>query len=82
MERELSISEARKHLPELVDEVAERRTPIVITRRGKAVARLVPCPPSLEDEDRHPLRGMGIWISDDFDEPMEDLWEIVANSRP
>jgi prevent-host-death family protein len=43
--REVQASEAKTHLPQLLDDV-ERGETIVITRHGRAVARLVP------DEDR------------------------------
>ena len=39
--REVQASEAKTHLPELLDEV-ERGETVVITRRGRPVARLVP----------------------------------------
>jgi prevent-host-death family protein len=39
--REVQASEAKTHLPQLLDEV-ERGEIIVITRHGRAVARLVP----------------------------------------
>jgi prevent-host-death family protein len=43
--REVQASEAKTHLPRLLDDV-ERGETIVITRHGRPVARLVP------DEDR------------------------------
>jgi prevent-host-death family protein len=43
--REVQASEAKTHLPQLLDDV-ERGETIVITRHGRPVARLVP------DEDR------------------------------
>ena len=43
--REVQASEAKTHLPQLLDDV-ERGETIVITRHGRAVARLVP------DEER------------------------------
>ena len=39
--REIQASEAKTHLPRLLDEV-ERGDTIVITRHGRAIARLVP----------------------------------------
>ena len=39
--REVPSSDAKTHLPQLLDEV-ERGTTIVITRHGRPVARLVP----------------------------------------
>ena len=39
--REVQASEAKTHLPRLLDEV-ERGETIIITRHGRAIARLVP----------------------------------------
>jgi prevent-host-death family protein len=39
--REVQASEAKTHLPQLLDDV-ERGETIVITRHGRAIARLVP----------------------------------------
>jgi prevent-host-death family protein len=39
--REIQASEAKTHLPQLLDDV-ERGEIIVITRRGRAIARIVP----------------------------------------
>ena len=39
--REIQASEAKTHLPSLLDDV-ERGETIVITRHGRAIARLVP----------------------------------------
>jgi prevent-host-death family protein len=41
MAREIQASEAKTHLPRLLDEV-ERGETIIITRRGRAIARVVP----------------------------------------
>ena len=41
MTREIQASEAKTHLPQLLDEV-ERGETIVITRHGRPIARLVP----------------------------------------
>jgi prevent-host-death family protein len=39
--REIQASEAKAHLPQLLDDV-ERGETIVITRHGRAIARIVP----------------------------------------
>ena len=39
--REIQASEAKTHLPQLLDDV-ERRETILITRHGRPIARLVP----------------------------------------
>jgi prevent-host-death family protein len=42
MARRVSVSELKTHCLRIVDEVAKRRREVVITKRGKRVARLVP----------------------------------------
>jgi len=41
MMREVQASEAKTHLPQLLDEV-ERGETIIITRHGRAIARIIP----------------------------------------
>jgi prevent-host-death family protein len=41
MSREVQASEAKIHLPQLLDEV-ERGETIIITRHGRAIARIIP----------------------------------------
>jgi len=38
-------SKAKAHLLQLLDQVERERTPITITKRGRAVAQIVPAPP-------------------------------------
>ena len=78
MDRELSLSETRKHLPSLIDEVALHKAEIVITKRGKPLARLVPWLARPKSR-KHPLRGMPLWTSDDFNESTEELWEALKD---
>lgn len=35
-------------------------------------------PPQATPKKTYPLRGLPITISDDFDEPMPELWEALA----
>jgi prevent-host-death family protein len=51
--REIQASEAKIHLPQLLDDI-ERGETIVITRHGRAIARLIP-----EDAMRRPLPDRG-----------------------
>ena len=60
----------------LIDRVHERGEPIVITKRGRVVASLVPA----DDEDQHPwaqLRGTVEWTGDPF-APAIDEEDIEA----
>ena len=48
MKRRVSVSELKTHCLRIVEEVAKGRREVVITKRGKRIARLVPV------EDEHP----------------------------
>jgi prevent-host-death family protein len=63
----ITVNEARAHLAQLIDEVAKGRE-VLIARRGRAVARLVPV---AADRARKPgyLKGR-IRIAPDFDAPL------------
>lgn len=43
--KQVGIKQARQHLPDLIDQV-EAGEEILITRQGKAVAKLIPAPTS------------------------------------
>lgn len=67
----IDVYEAGKRLNELIDEAA-RGEEVIITRGDGAAFKLVPAP---EDEPR-PRFGSAkdkVWMSDDFDEPLEDF---------
>jgi len=60
----------------LIDEVAEKRKPFVITKRGKPVARLVPEP----DAERKPLFGSmkgSVTILGDIISPIDVEWDAM-----
>lgn len=64
----------------LIDRVRERGEPIIITKRGRVVARLVPA----GDEDERPwlaLRGRGRWTGDPY-APVVDDRDIQVLKRP
>lgn len=47
--REIAASEAKAHLPQLLDDVEQGET-LIITRHGRAIARLVPERDGRQDE--------------------------------
>jgi antitoxin (DNA-binding transcriptional repressor) of toxin-antitoxin stability system len=73
-----SISEARSHLPSLIDDVALSKKIVVILRHGKPVASIVPYKKKASKSDRYPLRGVPIKMAKDFDKPMPDLWKAFV----
>jgi prevent-host-death family protein len=70
-ERQVAAAEFKTNCLRLMDEVAQRRIPIVITKRGKPVARLVP----VEEEPIDIFGRMAgtIRICGDIINPIEDL---------
>ncbi len=59
----------------LIDEVAEKRKPLVITKRGKAVARLVP-EPLPKTQLFGSMEGSVIWEGDIIS-PIDVEWEAM-----
>jgi antitoxin (DNA-binding transcriptional repressor) of toxin-antitoxin stability system len=66
-------------LPTLLDDVFTKRETIIISRKGKPVAQLVPIPSdTYQDETAcFPLRSVAITIAESFDEPAPELWEAL-----
>jgi len=77
--RSLSVSSARSKLPSLLDDVFIKHETIIISRKGKPIAQLMPIPSDTYQDEftRFPLRSISISIAEDFDEPAPELWEAV-----
>ena len=61
-EQVLNVAEAKKHLSDLLGRVAYGRETILITRRGRPMAKLVPV--DQEEESTHLARLKG-WLEED-----------------
>jgi prevent-host-death family protein len=70
--KSVTISELRNNFSAYLREVAEKGMPLTVTVREKQVASLVPVGRETEKE-LYPLRGLGSWISPDFDDPLEEF---------
>lgn len=73
MDKTIAAGEFKAKCLHLLDEVAEQRTPLVITKRGKPIARLVP----IEDKpiDLYGRMKGTVKILGDIISPMDDvLW--------
>lgn len=55
--REVQASDAKIHLPQLLDEV-ERGETLIITRHGRAIARIVPDPVRRQEEIDRAIEGI------------------------
>jgi prevent-host-death family protein len=77
MAEQVNVYEAKTHLSRLLERV-EAGEEIVIARNGRPIARLVPT--QRERPPRVPGAWAGeVWISDDFDEPDEELIDLIES---
>jgi prevent-host-death family protein len=65
---QFNIAEAKARFSELVQK-ALLGEEVIVAKENKPVVRIVPIRPP----KRKPGTGKGIWISPDFDEPIEDF---------
>jgi prevent-host-death family protein len=70
-ERRISAAEFKTNCLRLMDDVAKRRMPIIITKRGKPVARLVPL--NEEPIDLFGYMAGTIRICGDIVSPIDDV---------
>ncbi|MBN1193359.1 MAG: type II toxin-antitoxin system Phd/YefM family antitoxin [Coriobacteriia bacterium] len=72
--RTMTISEVRNALPRVLAQLRESHEPVTILRYGKAIAKIVP----VEDtgEMKYPLRGLPLGMTEDFNEPLPQLWDV------
>jgi prevent-host-death family protein len=77
MTRTVAVSEFKAHCLRLVDEVARQGRGIIVTKRGKPIARLVPIGKAAPTQTLARLRGtlIGGDAVGDFDTGM--LWEAA-----
>ncbi len=76
----VNIHEAKTHLSRLLEAV-ERGEEVVIARAGKPVARLSAyVPPKRKILPPGSMEGRGWWISDDFDDPIDDMFDVLTGA--
>jgi len=72
----VSTSELKANCSKVVGRVAQQRTPVVITKHGRPVAKLVP----VSDEDAPSLFGFArgeVTIHGDIIDPLDVRWEAA-----
>jgi prevent-host-death family protein len=77
VEKQVNVYEAKSQFSKLLEQV-EGGDEIVIARNGKPVARLVPLQRSAAPRELGSMRGK-IWMAPDFDEPDEELIDLMEN---
>jgi len=73
-EETVNVAEAKKHFSELLGRVAFGKKHILITKRGKPMARLVPA----DEPDTHLSKAKG-WL--ESDDPFFDVIEQIIQDR-
>ena len=73
-EKTINVAEAKKHFSELLGQVAYGKKHILITKRGKPMARLVPA-----DETANHLSNARGWLEDD--DPFFDTMDRIIEER-
>ena len=73
-EQTISVAEAKKHFSELISKVAYGKEQILITKRGKPMARLVP----VKQNDKH-LSTVKGWLEED--DPFFETIDHIVNNR-
>lgn len=74
----VDVNEAGKHLRELVDEAA-RGGEVIITRGDGAAFKLVPAP-EIQPRPRFGSAKGEVWLSDDFDAPLDSFNDYMPPS--
>ena len=77
-ELQVSVRELRAQLGPILDRV-EAGQQVMVTRYNERIAVLMPDTSYQieQKKNRYPLRGTLLWQSDDFNDPMDDLWEAL-----
>ena len=74
MQSTIAAGEFKAKCLKLLDQVAEERQTLVITKHGKPVAHLAPIPPEVDPFGA--MRGSGV-ILGDIISPLENEWEAL-----
>ena len=78
----VNIHEAKTHLSRLLEAV-ENGEEIVIACAGDPIATLSSAykPPRKRIAPPGSLAGMGFWMADDFNEPIDDLFDVLKDDK-
>ena len=76
----ISATEFKAKCLKLIDEVAQTREPIIVTKRGKAVAKMMPIVPE-EPKDYFGYMAGTIEITGDIISPIEEEWAVMTGEE-
>jgi prevent-host-death family protein len=72
-EKTMAAGEFKAKCLKLLDQIAETREPLIVTKHGVPVAKVVPLPPRLELFGA--MKGTVLWEGDIIS-PIEGVWEM------
>ena len=77
----VNVHEAKTHLSRHLEAV-ENGEEIVIARAGEPIATLSAYkPPRKRIAPPGSLAGMGFWMTDDFNEPIDELFDVLKDDK-
>ena len=77
----VNIHEAKTNLSRLLEAV-ERGEEVVIARAGHPIATLTAYkPPRRKIAPPGSMEGQGFWMSDDFDDPIDELFDVFKEDE-
>jgi prevent-host-death family protein len=71
----INVHDFKTHYSNYLDKVASGQE-ILLGKHGKVVAKIVPLNQDHQPRTPGSLKGK-VWVSDDFDIPMNTLWDVL-----
>jgi prevent-host-death family protein len=76
----INVHDLKTNYSKYLDQVVEGKE-ILLGKHGKAVARMVALPNANAEIRKLGMLKGKVWVSNDFDKPMTELWDMTANKR-
>jgi prevent-host-death family protein len=77
----VNVHDAKTRFSKLLEQVRRGRE-VIIAKAGRPVARLTAyVPPARKVAEPGGMEGQGYWIAEDFDEPVDGLFEALKEPR-
>ena len=77
----IAVSEFKAKCLKLIDQLSQTRDPIILTKRGKPVAKLVPADSEASDSALFGYMAGSATISGDIVSPVEQSWKGVGDDE-
>lgn len=72
----MGISEFKAHALKVLDQVAKTRDEVIVTKRGKPLAKIVPCTEELREHRPGALADMLVFEEDIVSPLGEEQWDV------